>query len=181
MPQGRCAGTRVPATVGPWCCPLRRGGWAPRADLSPHPCCLGRNFDEVISCFADPPSESTLFSEARATVYEEEDAKVGTMPLLSVRAVLGWQWCCWSGLTGWFCCQNIREEPIHILNIALRWAEHVEDEKLVPIFRAFAQSKVCCWGRTPFLHTPQTRAPYPQALPHPHETLPKMLDPVSAT
>ncbi|KGL89459.1 Acetyl-CoA carboxylase 2, partial [Charadrius vociferus] len=70
-----------------------------------------RNFDEVISCFADPPSESTLFSEARATVYEEEDAK------------------------------NVREEPIHILNIALRWAEHVEDEKLVPIFRAFAQSK----------------------------------------
>uniref|UniRef100_A0A8C3KHH4 acetyl-CoA carboxylase n=1 Tax=Calidris pygmaea TaxID=425635 RepID=A0A8C3KHH4_9CHAR len=75
-----------------------------------------RNFDEVISCFADPPSESTLFSEARATVYEEEDAK------------------------------NVREEPIHILNIALRWAEHMEDEKLVPIFRAFAQSKVCFWG-----------------------------------
>ncbi|NXJ60581.1 ACACB carboxylase, partial [Rostratula benghalensis] len=70
-----------------------------------------RNFDEVISCFADPPSESTLFSEARATIYEEDDSK------------------------------NVREEPIHILNIALRWAEHVEDEKLVPIFRAFAQSK----------------------------------------
>ncbi|NXJ91407.1 ACACB carboxylase, partial [Corythaixoides concolor] len=71
-----------------------------------------RNFDEVISCFADPPSESMLFSEARATIYEEEeDAK------------------------------NIHEEPIHILNIALRWAEPAEDEKLVPIFRAFAQSK----------------------------------------
>ncbi|KFM10627.1 Acetyl-CoA carboxylase 2, partial [Aptenodytes forsteri] len=70
-----------------------------------------RNFNEVISCFANPPSESTLFSEVRATVYEEEDAK------------------------------NIREEPIHILNIALRWADHVEDEKLVPVFRAFAQSK----------------------------------------
>ncbi|KFP40403.1 Acetyl-CoA carboxylase 2, partial [Chlamydotis macqueenii] len=70
-----------------------------------------RNFDEVISCFTDPPLESALFSEARATVYEEEDAK------------------------------NVREEPIHILNIALRWAEHAEDEKLVPIFRAFAQSK----------------------------------------
>ncbi|NXI98643.1 ACACB carboxylase, partial [Psophia crepitans] len=71
-----------------------------------------RNFDEVISCFTDPPPlESALFSEARATVYEEEDAK------------------------------SIREEPIHILNIALRCAEHAEDEKLVPIFRAFAQSK----------------------------------------
>ncbi|KFV12710.1 Acetyl-CoA carboxylase 2, partial [Pterocles gutturalis] len=70
-----------------------------------------RNFDEVISCFADPPSECALFSEARATIYEEEDAK------------------------------NVHEEPIHILNITLRWAEHTEDEKLVPIFRAFAQSK----------------------------------------
>uniref|UniRef100_A0A8B9NNR5 acetyl-CoA carboxylase n=1 Tax=Accipiter nisus TaxID=211598 RepID=A0A8B9NNR5_9AVES len=70
-----------------------------------------RNFDEVISCFANSPSESALFSEARASVYEEEDAK------------------------------NVHEEPIHILNIALRWADHMEDEKLVPIFRAFAQSK----------------------------------------
>ncbi|XP_074966292.1 acetyl-CoA carboxylase 2 isoform X3 [Phalacrocorax aristotelis] len=70
-----------------------------------------RNFDEVISCFANPPSDSVLFSEARTTIYEEEDTK------------------------------NVREEPIHILNIALRWADHVEDEKLVPIFRAFAQSK----------------------------------------
>uniref|UniRef100_A0A8B9NJ21 acetyl-CoA carboxylase n=1 Tax=Accipiter nisus TaxID=211598 RepID=A0A8B9NJ21_9AVES len=68
-----------------------------------------RNFDEVISCFANSPSESALFSEARASVYEEED--------------------------------NVHEEPIHILNIALRWADHMEDEKLVPIFRAFAQSK----------------------------------------
>ncbi|XP_061865746.1 acetyl-CoA carboxylase 2 [Colius striatus] len=70
-----------------------------------------RNFDEVISCFANPPLETALFSEARATSYEEEDAK------------------------------NIREEPIHILNVALRWADHMEDEKLVPVFRAFAQSK----------------------------------------
>uniref|UniRef100_A0A8C4PAL5 acetyl-CoA carboxylase n=1 Tax=Dromaius novaehollandiae TaxID=8790 RepID=A0A8C4PAL5_DRONO len=75
-----------------------------------------RNFDEVISCFADPPLENSLFSEARATIYDEEDAKVG----------------------------NIREEPIHILNVVLRWVDHLEDEKLVPIFRAFAQSKVCC-------------------------------------
>uniref|UniRef100_A0A8C6ZBV2 Acetyl-CoA carboxylase beta n=1 Tax=Nothoprocta perdicaria TaxID=30464 RepID=A0A8C6ZBV2_NOTPE len=70
-----------------------------------------RNFDEVISCFANPPLESSLFSEARATVYDEEDAK------------------------------NVREEPIHILNIVLRLADHLEDDKLVPIFRAFAQSK----------------------------------------
>ncbi|XP_067163412.1 acetyl-CoA carboxylase 2 [Apteryx mantelli] len=70
-----------------------------------------RNFDEVISCFADLPLESSLFSEARATIYDEEDSK------------------------------NIREEPIHILNVVLRCADHLEDEELVPIFRAFAQSK----------------------------------------
>uniref|UniRef100_A0A8C5UEA3 Acetyl-CoA carboxylase beta n=1 Tax=Malurus cyaneus samueli TaxID=2593467 RepID=A0A8C5UEA3_9PASS len=70
-----------------------------------------RNFEEVISCFTNSPSESRLLSEAQATTYDEEDAK------------------------------NIREEPIHILNIALCSADHMEDEKLVPIFRAFAQSK----------------------------------------
>uniref|UniRef100_A0A8D0GX21 acetyl-CoA carboxylase n=1 Tax=Sphenodon punctatus TaxID=8508 RepID=A0A8D0GX21_SPHPU len=70
-----------------------------------------RNFDEVISCFADPSSESPLFSEVRSTLYDEEDSK------------------------------SIREEPIHILNIAIRWADHLEDEELVPIFRTFAQSK----------------------------------------
>ncbi|KFP87024.1 Acetyl-CoA carboxylase 2, partial [Acanthisitta chloris] len=69
-----------------------------------------RNFDEVISCFANSPERAVL-SEARTTIYEEEDSK------------------------------NIHEEPIHILNIALCSAEHMEDEKLVPIFRAFAQSK----------------------------------------
>ncbi|KAH0625645.1 hypothetical protein JD844_015237 [Phrynosoma platyrhinos] len=59
-----------------------------------------RNFDEVVSCFAEPPSESPLFSEVRATLYDEEDNK------------------------------SIREEPIHILNIALRFADHHEDEEL---------------------------------------------------
>ncbi|XP_068268578.1 acetyl-CoA carboxylase 2 isoform X2 [Nyctibius grandis] len=92
-----------------------------------------RNFDEVISCFANPPSESVLFSETRATIYEE-DAK------------------------------NVREEPIHILNIALRWADHAEDEKLVPIFRAFAQSKKnilidCGLRRITFLIAQQRQFP----------------------
>ncbi|XP_063000242.1 acetyl-CoA carboxylase 2 isoform X2 [Elgaria multicarinata webbii] len=72
---------------------------------------FARNFDEVISCFAEPPSESPLFSEVRATLYDEEDNK------------------------------SVREEPIHILNIAVRCAGHDEDEELVPVFRAFAQSK----------------------------------------
>ncbi|XP_073438704.1 acetyl-CoA carboxylase 2 isoform X1 [Dendrobates tinctorius] len=67
-----------------------------------------RNFDEVISCFADPPP---LFSEARSTFYDEEDNK------------------------------NICEEPIHILNVAIRSAERMEDEELVTTFRTFSQSK----------------------------------------
>ncbi|OWK61182.1 Acetyl-CoA carboxylase 2 [Lonchura striata] len=70
-----------------------------------------RSFDEVISCFANSPSDSGLLSDAQATTYDEEDTK------------------------------KIREEPIHILNIALCSADHMEDEKLVPVFRAFAQSK----------------------------------------
>ncbi|XP_053219260.1 acetyl-CoA carboxylase 2 isoform X2 [Podarcis raffonei] len=94
-----------------------------------------RNFDEVISCFADPnPSESPLFSEVRATLYDEEDSK------------------------------NLREEPIHILNVAIRWAEHHEDEELVPVFRAFAQSKnnilvECGLRRITFLITQQREFP----------------------
>ncbi|XP_053325093.1 acetyl-CoA carboxylase 2 isoform X2 [Spea bombifrons] len=70
-----------------------------------------RNFDEVISCFADPPLDSPLFSEARSTFYDEEDNK------------------------------SIREEPIHILNVAIKSVERVEDEELVSVFRTFSQSK----------------------------------------
>ncbi|XP_070619443.1 LOW QUALITY PROTEIN: acetyl-CoA carboxylase 2 [Erythrolamprus reginae] len=68
-----------------------------------------RNFDEVISCFAE--QESPLFTEVRSTFYDEDDNK------------------------------NVWEEPIHILNVAIRWADRQEDEELVPVFRAFAQSK----------------------------------------
>ncbi|KAM8960679.1 LOW QUALITY PROTEIN: acetyl-CoA carboxylase 2 [Pelodytes ibericus] len=70
-----------------------------------------RNFDEVISCFADPPLDSPLFSEARSTFYDEDDNK------------------------------NIREEPIHILNVAIKYVDQMEDEELVAVFRTFSQSK----------------------------------------
>ncbi|XP_069475531.1 acetyl-CoA carboxylase 2 [Ambystoma mexicanum] len=70
-----------------------------------------RNFDEVISCFADPPLDNPLFSEARSTFYDEEDTK------------------------------SVREEPIHILNVAIKSSDHMEDEELVPMFGAFSQSK----------------------------------------
>ncbi|CAK6440135.1 unnamed protein product [Pipistrellus nathusii] len=70
-----------------------------------------RNFDDVISCFANVPRDAPLFSKAQTSVYSEED------------------------------CKSLREEPIHILNVAIECAEHLEDEELVPILRTFVQSK----------------------------------------
>ncbi|XP_063081855.1 acetyl-CoA carboxylase 2 isoform X4 [Cavia porcellus] len=70
-----------------------------------------RNFDEVISCFANVPKDIPVFSKVRTTLYSEDDYK------------------------------SLREEPIHILNVAIQCADHLEDEALVPIFRTFVQSK----------------------------------------
>ncbi|XP_036132271.1 acetyl-CoA carboxylase 2 isoform X1 [Molossus molossus] len=70
-----------------------------------------RNFDEVISCFANVPKDAPLFSKAQTFVYSEEENK------------------------------NPREEPIHILNVAIQCADHLEDDELVPILRTFVQSK----------------------------------------
>ncbi|ERE74638.1 acetyl-CoA carboxylase 2-like protein [Cricetulus griseus] len=69
-----------------------------------------RNFDEVISCFANMPTDAPLFSKARTSLYSDDG-------------------------------KNLREEPIHILNVAIQCADHLEDEALVPIFRTFVQSK----------------------------------------
>uniref|UniRef100_A0A8C2VCF5 acetyl-CoA carboxylase n=1 Tax=Chinchilla lanigera TaxID=34839 RepID=A0A8C2VCF5_CHILA len=69
-----------------------------------------RNFDEVISCFANVPKDTPVFSKARTTLYSDDD-------------------------------KSLREEPIHILNVAIQCADHLEDEELVPIFRTFVQSK----------------------------------------
>ncbi|XP_004636404.1 acetyl-CoA carboxylase 2 [Octodon degus] len=69
-----------------------------------------RNFDEVISCFANVPKDMPVFSKACTTLYSDED-------------------------------KHLREEPIHILNVAIQCADHLEDEALVPIFRTFVQSK----------------------------------------
>ncbi|KAM6165825.1 acetyl-CoA carboxylase 2 isoform 2-T2 [Erethizon dorsatum] len=70
-----------------------------------------RNFDEVISCFANVPQDIPVFSKARTTLYSEDHSK------------------------------SLREEPIHILNVAIQCADHLEDEALVPVFRTFVQSK----------------------------------------
>lgn len=125
-----------------WPHPLEAG--VPQlSSVPPH-----RNFDEVIACFANIPTDTPLFSKACTPLYSEDDGKVS--PMDSVRG---------EGPTivpppcppaPVFLLQSLREEPIHILNVAIQYADHMEDEALVPVFRAFVQSKVfplCLWGR----------------------------------
>ncbi|XP_041504337.1 acetyl-CoA carboxylase 2 isoform X3 [Microtus oregoni] len=69
-----------------------------------------RNFDDVISCFANVPKDTPLFRKACTSLYEDDG-------------------------------KSVREEPIHILNVAIQCAEHLEDDALVPILRTFVQSK----------------------------------------
>ncbi|CAB1321598.1 unnamed protein product [Coregonus sp. 'balchen'] len=71
-----------------------------------------RNFDEVISSFADPLQESPLFPESCSSLYEEDNCK-----------------------------QNMRENPIHIINVSIKSADTEDDDTLVTAFAAFAQSK----------------------------------------
>ncbi|XP_051952491.1 acetyl-CoA carboxylase-like isoform X1 [Xyrauchen texanus] len=70
-----------------------------------------RCFDEVIFRFADPLCESSLFSEACSSFCDEEN------------------------------CKNMKENPIHIINVSLKQADTEDDDALVTAFTAFAQSK----------------------------------------
>nr|UXL88908.1 acetyl-CoA carboxylase-like 6 isoform 3 [Potamotrygon motoro] len=78
-----------------------------------------KNFEEVIACFADPSLDSPLFSETRSTFFDQEDSK------------------------------DLKDEPIHILTIALREGDCEKDDELVLIFSTFCQSKkvlLCEYG-----------------------------------
>ncbi|KAM7017859.1 acetyl-CoA carboxylase isoform 2-T4 [Tautogolabrus adspersus] len=70
-----------------------------------------RNVDEVLSSFAEPLLETAPFSESCSSLYEEENFK------------------------------NIRENPIHIINVSIKTADTEDDDDLVTAFTAFAQSK----------------------------------------
>uniref|UniRef100_A0A667YQG2 acetyl-CoA carboxylase n=1 Tax=Myripristis murdjan TaxID=586833 RepID=A0A667YQG2_9TELE len=70
-----------------------------------------KNFDEVISSFADPLLESPLFSEVCSSLYDEDN------------------------------CKNMRENPIHIINVSIKSADTEDDDALVTAFTAYAQSK----------------------------------------
>ncbi|XP_054904810.1 acetyl-CoA carboxylase isoform X2 [Poeciliopsis prolifica] len=70
-----------------------------------------RNFDEVLSSFAEQLVEGTSFLESCSSLYEEENMK------------------------------NNRENPIHIINVSIKTADTEDDDALVKAFTAFAQSK----------------------------------------
>ncbi|XP_008280276.1 acetyl-CoA carboxylase isoform X2 [Stegastes partitus] len=69
-----------------------------------------RNFDEVLSSFAEPLLESASFLESCSSLYEEN-------------------------------FKNIKENPIHIINVSIKTADTEDDDALVTAFTAFAQSK----------------------------------------
>uniref|UniRef100_A0A3P8N7A8 acetyl-CoA carboxylase n=1 Tax=Astatotilapia calliptera TaxID=8154 RepID=A0A3P8N7A8_ASTCA len=70
-----------------------------------------RNFDEVLSSFAEPLMENTPFSESCSSFYDEEHFK------------------------------SARENPIHIINVSIKTADTEDDDALVRAFTAFGQSK----------------------------------------
>ncbi|XP_067262908.1 acetyl-CoA carboxylase 2 isoform X6 [Chanodichthys erythropterus] len=70
-----------------------------------------RCFDEVIFRFADPLCESSLFSDGCSTFCDGES------------------------------CKNMKENPIHIINVSIKQADTEEDDALVSAFTAFAHSK----------------------------------------
>ncbi|XP_032823616.2 acetyl-CoA carboxylase 1 isoform X2 [Petromyzon marinus] len=71
-----------------------------------------RDFEEVMKHFSDSPPDSPIFLEpGRSTLYAEEDSK------------------------------SVRQDPIHILNVAIKIDSDTEDDELVTVLRDFTQSK----------------------------------------
>ncbi|XP_066551674.1 acetyl-CoA carboxylase 1 isoform X12 [Amia ocellicauda] len=73
---------------------------------------FARNIDDVMSCFSDSPPPSPTFPEGgHPALYGEEDGK------------------------------SVRDEPIHILNVAIKTDGDMDDDGLAAVFREFMQSK----------------------------------------
>ncbi|KAL0994179.1 hypothetical protein UPYG_G00118810 [Umbra pygmaea] len=71
-----------------------------------------RNIKDVMSCFSDSPPPSPTFPDGGSPVlYGEEDVK------------------------------SIQDEPIHILNVAIKSDSDIDDDGLAAMFREFTQSK----------------------------------------
>uniref|UniRef100_A0A8C4HHW9 acetyl-CoA carboxylase n=1 Tax=Dicentrarchus labrax TaxID=13489 RepID=A0A8C4HHW9_DICLA len=71
-----------------------------------------RNIADVLSCFSDSPPPSPTFPEGgNPVLYGEEDNK------------------------------SVQDEPIHILNVAIKTDSDIDDDGLAASFREFTQSK----------------------------------------
>ncbi|KAL3042294.1 hypothetical protein OYC64_020271 [Pagothenia borchgrevinki] len=71
-----------------------------------------RNINDVLSCFSDSPPTSPTFPEGgNPVLYGEEDNK------------------------------SILDEPIHILNVAIKTDSDIDDDGLAAVFREFTHSK----------------------------------------
>ncbi|XP_031712887.1 acetyl-CoA carboxylase 1 isoform X3 [Anarrhichthys ocellatus] len=71
-----------------------------------------RNINDVLSCFSDSPPPSPTFPEGGSPVlYGEEDNK------------------------------SVLDEPIHILNVAIKTDSDIDDDGLAAVFREFTHSK----------------------------------------
>uniref|UniRef100_A0A6Q2XZX5 acetyl-CoA carboxylase n=1 Tax=Esox lucius TaxID=8010 RepID=A0A6Q2XZX5_ESOLU len=71
-----------------------------------------RNIKDVMSCFSDSPPPSPTFPEGgNPVLYGEEDVK------------------------------SIQDEPVHILNVAIKSDSDIDDDGLAAMFREFTQSK----------------------------------------
>ncbi|XP_039612650.1 acetyl-CoA carboxylase 1 isoform X1 [Polypterus senegalus] len=71
-----------------------------------------RNIDDVMSCFSDSPPPSPTFPDpGHSALYSEEDTK------------------------------STQEEPIHILNVAIKTDSDIEDDALAAMFKEFTKSK----------------------------------------
>lgn len=103
-----------------------------------------RNITDVLSCFTDSPPPSPTFPEGgNPVLYGEEDNKVirnrslkATDPV-SYRTVQPRFLLCLSVVS-----QSILDEPIHILNVAIKTDSDIGDDSLAATFREFTQSKV---------------------------------------
>ncbi|KAG7274690.1 hypothetical protein CRUP_021131 [Coryphaenoides rupestris] len=70
-----------------------------------------RNIDEIISSFSNSFMESPLFLETCSSLYDDDS------------------------------CKNMRENPIHIINVSIQSADTEEDDALVSELTAYTQSK----------------------------------------
>uniref|UniRef100_A0A3Q3ABR9 acetyl-CoA carboxylase n=1 Tax=Kryptolebias marmoratus TaxID=37003 RepID=A0A3Q3ABR9_KRYMA len=71
-----------------------------------------RNINDVLSCFSDSPPTSPMFPDGgNPVLYGEEDNK------------------------------SVQDEPVHILNVAIKTDSDIDDDGLAKMFREFTQSK----------------------------------------